>query len=156
MPGYWRKILHVDLTDRKTWVEEPDEAFYRKHMGGRAFIAHYLLSETPAGVDALDAENRLIFAMGPLTGTPVPGAGRHSVGAKSPLTGAFGESESGGFWGAELKRAGWDGIVVHGVSPTPVYLWINEDTVEFRDASHLWGKVTGDAEEAIVAELGDP
>jgi aldehyde:ferredoxin oxidoreductase len=107
MPGYWRKILRVDLTNRKTWTEEPDEAFYRKHMGGRGFIAHYLLSETPAGVDAFDPENRLIFAMGPLTGTPVPGAGRHSVGGKSPLTGGFGESEAGGFWGAELKKAGW-------------------------------------------------
>jgi aldehyde:ferredoxin oxidoreductase len=91
-----------------------------------------------------------------LTGAPVPGAGRHSVGAKSPLTGGFGESESGGFWGAELKRAGWDGIVVHGVSKEPVYLWINDGEIEFRGASHLWGKVTGDVEEEIVAALGDP
>ena len=86
----------------------------------------------------------MIFAPGVLTGTPVPGAGRHSIGAKSPLTGGFGESESGGFWGAELKRAGWDAIVVHGAAKTPVYLWINEGQVEFRDASHLWGKITGE------------
>ena len=91
-----------------------------------------------------------------LTGAPVPGAGRHSVGAKSPLTGGFGESESGGFWGAELKRAGWDGIVVHGASPAPVYLWINDGAVEIRDAAHLWGRITGDVEEAIIEELGDP
>src|SRR6185503_10309227 len=95
------------------------------------------------------------IAPGVITGAPVPGAGRHSVGAKSPLTGGFGESESGGYWGAELKRAGWDAIVFHGVSPTPVYLWINEGQVEFRDASHLWGKITGEVEELILAELGD-
>src|SRR5262249_15847554 len=86
------------------------------------------------------------------TGAPVPGAGRHSVGAKSPLTGGFGESESGGYWGAELKRAGWDAIVVHGVSPSPVYLWINDSAVEFRDASHLWGRITGDVDGAILTE----
>ncbi len=91
-----------------------------------------------------------------VTGAPVPGAGRHSVGAKSPLTGGFGESESGGFWGAELKRAGWDAIVIHGVSPGPVYLWINDGAVEFRDAGHLWGRITGEVEEAIIEELGDP
>jgi aldehyde:ferredoxin oxidoreductase len=155
MAGYWRKILHVDLTDGTTRTEEPDEEFYRRHMGGRAFIAHYLLSETPAGLDALDAENRLVFAMGPLTGTPVPGAGRHSVGAKSPLTGAFGESEAGGFWGAELKKAGWDGIVVKGRAARPVYLWINDQTVEIRDASHLWGKLTDEVEERIREDHGD-
>jgi len=98
----------------------------------------------------------LVFAPGVLTGAPVPGAGRHSVGAKSPLSGGFGEAEAGGFWGSELKRAGWDAIVVHGASARPVYLWINEDRAEIRDASHLWGKVTGDVEEAIHAELGDP
>jgi aldehyde:ferredoxin oxidoreductase len=87
---------------------------------------------------------------------PVPGAGRHSVGAKSPLTGGFGEAESGGFWGAELKRAGWDGVVVHGASEAPVYLWINQADIEIRDASKLWGKLTGDVEEAILEELGDP
>jgi aldehyde:ferredoxin oxidoreductase len=154
--GYWNKILHVDLGARKTWVEEPGDRFYRLSGGGRGIIAHYLLKEVPAGADALGPDNVLIFAPGVLTGSPVPGTGRHSVGAKSPLTGAFGESEAGGFWGAELKRAGWDAIVVHGVSETPVYIWIDEDKVEFRDASHLWGKITGDAEEEIIEELGDP
>ena len=124
--------------------------------GGRGIIAHYLLKEVPQGADPLGPENILIFEPGVLTGAPVPGAGRHSVGAKAPLTGAFGESEAGGFWGSELKRAGWDAIIVHGVSESPVYLWINEGEVEFRDASSLWGKITGDAEEEIIAELGDP
>ena len=154
--GYWNKILHVNLTRRTTWIEEPGDAFFRRYGGGRGLIGHYLLKHVPKGADPLGPDNVLVFAPGVLTGAPVPGAGRHSVGAKSPLTGGFGESESGGFWGAELKRAGWDGIVVHGVSATPVYLWINEGAVEFRDAGHLWGKITGEVQDAILAELGDP
>jgi aldehyde:ferredoxin oxidoreductase len=154
--GYWNKILHVNLTDRTTSIEEPGDAFFRRYGGGRGLIAHYLLKHVPTGADPLGPDNVLVFAPGVLTGAPVPGAGRHSVGAKSPLTGGFGESESGGFWGAELKRAGWDGVVVHGVSATPVYLWINEGAVEFRDAGHLWGKITGEVQDAILAELGDP
>jgi aldehyde:ferredoxin oxidoreductase len=153
--GYWNKILHVSLSDRRTWVDEPGDVFFRRYAGGRGVIAHYLLKHVPTGADPLGPDNVLIFAPGVVTGAPVPGAGRHSVGAKSPLTGAFGESESGGYWGAELKRAGWDGLVVHGVAPTPVYLWINDGAVEFRDAAHLWGRVTGEVEEAILAELGD-
>jgi len=154
--GYWNKILHVDLTAGTTRIEEPGDAFFRTYAGGRGLIGHYLLKYVPKGADPLGPDNILVFAPGVLTGAPVPGAGRHSVGAKSPLSGGFGESEAGGFWGAELKRAGWDGIVVHGVSPAPVYLWINDGAVEIRDASHLWGKVTGDAEEALKEEIGDP
>lgn len=154
--GYWNKILHVDLTAGTTSVEEPGDAFYRKYGGGRGFIGHYLLKHVPQGADPLGPNNVLVFAPGVLTGAPVPGAGRHSVGAKSPLSGGFGEAEAGGFWGSELKRAGWDAIVVHGAAASPVYLWINQDQVEVREAGHLWGKVTGDVEEAIHAELGDP
>jgi aldehyde:ferredoxin oxidoreductase len=154
--GYWNKILHVDLTAGTTSVEEPGDAFYRTYGGGRGFIGHYLLKHVPQRADPLGPNNVLVFAPGVLTGAPVPGAGRHSVGAKSPLSGGFGEAEAGGFWGSELRRAGWDAIVVHGASASPVYLWINEGEVEIRDAGHLWGKVTGDVEEAIHAELGDP
>ena len=109
--GYWNKLLHVDLTERRTWIEEPGDVFFRRYGGGRGIIAHYLLKHVPKGADPLGPDNLLIFAPGVLTGAPVPGAGRHSVGAKSPLTGGFGESEAGGFWGAELKRAGWDGMM---------------------------------------------
>src|SRR5713101_6263792 len=154
--GYWNKILHVDLGDRRTWIEEPGDAFFRRYAGGRGLIGHYLLKYVPKGADPLGPDNILVIAPGVITGAPVPGAGRHSVGAKSPLTGGFGESESGGYWGAELKRAGWDGIVVHGVSPAPVYLWIADAAVEIRDARRLWGKITGEVEDAILAELGDP
>ncbi len=153
--GYWNKILHVDLSAGTTSVEEPGDAFFRHYGGGRGFIGHYLLKFVPENADPLGPENILVFAPGVLTGSPVPGAGRHSVGAKSPLSGGFGEAEAGGFWGAELKRAGWDAIVVHGASSEPVYLSIHEGEVELRDARHLWGKITGDVEDAIREELGD-
>jgi len=153
--GFWNKILHVDLSRRETRIEEPGPAFYRHYGGGRGFIAHFILKYVPEGAEPLGPNNVLVFAPGVVTGAPVPGAGRHSVGAMSPLTGGYGEAESGGYWGAELKRAGWDAIVVHGQAETPVYLWINGDAVEIRDASHLWGKVTGDAEETIIEEVGD-
>ncbi len=153
--GFWDRILRIDLSDGRIWEEHPGEAFFRKHAGGRSFIAHYLLREVPASVDGLDPDNRLMFMAGPVTGVPLPGAGRHSVGAKSPLTGGFGEAEAGGFWGAELKHAGYDGIIVQGRAERPVYLWIDETTVEIRDAAHLWGKRTGDVEDAIRTDHGD-
>ena len=153
--GYWDRILHVDLSAGTTRVESFGEAFWRRHMGGRSLIAHYLLTEVPTGADPLSPDNVLIFAAGVLTGTPFPGAGRHSVGAKSPMTGLFGESEAGGFWGAELRHAGWDAIVFHGRADKPVYLWIKDDQVEIRDAAHLWGKETGDVEAALREEHGD-
>lgn len=154
--GYWNKILHVDLTAGTTRIEEPGDAFFRLYGGGRGLIGHYLLKYVPTNADPLGPGNVLIFAPGVLTGAPVPGAGRHSVGAKSPLSGGFGESEAGGFWGAELKRAGWDAIVVHGAAAKPVYLWINDGAVEVRDAAHLWGKITGDVEDILKEEIGDP
>ena len=153
--GSWGKVLRVDLTGRTTAVEEMDEAAFRRHPGGRALIAHYLLSEMPANADPLGPENILVFAMGVLTGTPLSGASRHAVGAKSPLTGGFGEAEVGGFWGAELKRAGWDAIVVTGASASPVYLYIKDDLVEIRDAAHVWGKEIMDTEETLKAEVGE-
>jgi aldehyde:ferredoxin oxidoreductase len=153
--GSWGKILRVDLTAGTTSVEEMDEATFRRHPGGRALIAHYLLTELPKDAEPLGPENILIFAMGVLTGTPLSGASRHAVGAKSPLTGGFGEAEVGGFWGAELKRAGWDAIVVTGAATAPVYLWIKDDQVEIRDAAHLWGLEIMDTEETLKAEVGE-
>ncbi|MAG34792.1 MAG: aldehyde ferredoxin oxidoreductase, partial [Dehalococcoidia bacterium] len=149
------RVLHVDLTERSVWTEQPDETFYRRFVGGRGMIAHQLLTAVPPDADPLGPENQLVFALGPLTGIAFPGNARFSVGAKSPLTGLYGEAEAGGFWPAELKRAGWDGIVVEGRATGPVYVWIHDDQVEIRDARHLWGKITGDAEDAIRAELGE-
>lgn len=153
--GYTGKILRVNLSDKTISVEEPGESFYRKYWGGRGLIAYYLLNELPKGADPLGPENILIFAAGPLTGAPVAGSGRNSVGAKSPLTGGYGDAEAGGYFGAELKRAGFDAIIIKGASEKPVYLWVHDGEAEIRDAAHLWGKTTAEVEEIIKNELGD-
>ena len=153
--GYNRKVLHVDLTHQTLRVEEPDEALYRKYAGGSALALYYLLKELPAGVEPLSPENVLVLALSVLTGAPISGQSRMTAAAKSPLTGGIGDSQTGGFWPAELKFAGFDVIVIKGKAEKPVYLWIHDGEYEFRDASHLWGKITGEAEAAIRDELGD-
>ena len=153
--GYNGRILRVNLNERKISVEEPPAGYYQRYLGGRGFIAPTLLQEMPAKVDPLGPDNQLVFALGPLTGMPFPGSGRNSVGAKSPLTFAFGEAEAGGFWGAELKRAGFDAIIISGISNAPVFLWIQDGQVELRDAGHLWGMEVAPAHLAIQKELGD-
>ncbi len=153
--GYHNKILRVNLSTGTIATEQPGDGFFRIYLGGWGMIAHYLLKELSPGVEPLGPDNLLIFATGVLTGAPVGGSGRHAVGAKSPLTGGFGAAEAGGFWGAELKRAGWDGIVISGRAEEPVYLWIQDDHVELRRANHLWGKRTADVEAALQQELGD-
>ncbi|KJS50560.1 aldehyde ferredoxin oxidoreductase family protein [Desulfosporosinus sp. BICA1-9] len=153
--GYNGKILRVNLTEKNITVEEPGVNFFRRYLGGRGIVAYYLLKEIPEGIDAFSEENKLVFATSVVTGAPVPGFGRHSVGAKSPLTNFFGESEAGGFWGPELKFAGFEGIIVEGKSSAPVYIWINDGKVELKDASHLWGMDTADTKDILVEELGD-
>ena len=153
--GYHGKILRVDLSSGRIWTEERDETFYRRYYGGRGFIGYYLLEELAPGTDPLGPENKLIFAAGVITGGRVAGSGRNSVGAKSPLTEGYGEAEAGGFWGAELKRAGYDAIVIEGKAEKPVYLWIHDGKAELRDAGHLWGKTTLESQEHIREELGD-
>jgi aldehyde:ferredoxin oxidoreductase len=153
--GYNGKILHVDLNSESLTVEEPGEAFYRKYMGGSALAAYYLLKELPAGVDPLGPENVLVLALSVLTGTAISGQSRMTAAAKSPLTGGIGDSQGGGFFPAELKFAGFDAVVIRGRAEKPVYLWIHDGQYELRDASHLWGKITGEAEAAIREELGD-
>ncbi|PKO15455.1 MAG: aldehyde ferredoxin oxidoreductase [Chloroflexi bacterium HGW-Chloroflexi-10] len=153
--AYTGKILRVNLSTENMWVDEQPDSFYRKWIGGRGLILYYLMKETLPKIDPLSPDNLLIFAPGLLTGTILPGTGRHAVGAKSPLTGALASSEAGGWWGAELKRAGFDAVVIQGKSEKPVYLWIKDGLVEIRDASHLWGKTTGDCQEIIQTELED-
>jgi aldehyde:ferredoxin oxidoreductase len=153
--GYNGKILHVDLTSGQLNVEEPGEAFYRKYMGGSALAMYYLLKEVPAGADPLGPENVLVLAASVLTGTAISGQSRMTAAAKSPLTGGVGDSQGGGFWPAELKFAGFDAIVIKGKADKPVYLWIKDGEYKLRDASHLWGKITGEAEAAIKKELRD-
>jgi aldehyde:ferredoxin oxidoreductase len=153
--GYNGKILHVNLTDGSTWVEEPEENFYRRHLGGGSVGAYYLLKELKPKIDPLSPDNIIIFAPSVITGAPVPGLSRFSVVSKSPLTGGIGESEAGGFWGPELKFAGYDAVVIRGKSAKPVYLYINEGKVELKNAEHLWGKVSGEAESMIREENDD-
>ena len=154
--GYNGKILHVDLSSATLRIEAPPEEFYRKYMGGSALNLYYLLKEITPGVDPLGPENILALSVSVVTGVPVSGQSRLTASAKSPLTGAIGDSQSGGFWPAELKFAGFDAIIIKGQSPSPVYLWIHDGEAELREATHLWGQFTGDAETAIRAELGDP
>ena len=153
--GYNGKVLRVDLSNEKVTIEEIDEAFSRRYLGGTGFIAYYLLSETKAGVDPLGPENKLIFALGPLTGLSLAGCARHTVGAKSPLTGGIAKAEVGEFWGSQLKRAGFDAIIIEGKAGRPVYLWVNNGKVEIKEAAHLWGKKTKEAQDTIRSELGD-
>jgi len=146
------KYLRVNLTERTTAEETFSDLQYRMFMGGAAMAAAILVRELPPGVDPLGPENILVIATCPLTGIPLAGTTRFSVAAKSPLTDGYGEGEAGGYWGPELKFAGFDGIIVTGQSPTPVYLWICDGTVEIRDAAHLWGKLAGEVQDRLVAE----
>lgn len=153
--GYVGKILCVNLTDLSFEVIEKDDYFYRTFMGGSAMASYFLLTEMPGGVDALGPENVLAITTSILTGTPLAGANRFTVAAKSPLNDGFGESEAGGFFSVELKRAGFDAIVVKGKAPHPVYIWIKDGEVELKDAGHLWGKDTGFAQDTIRSEHED-
>lgn len=155
MAGYHGRIMRVNLYDKSIQLEEKDDMFYRTYWGGRGIVSYCLLNEVPQGTDPLGPENVLVFAAGPLTGAPLAGAGRNSVGAKSPLTGGYGDAEAGGYFGAELKRAGLDAVVFTGRSDCPVYLFIRDGKAELRDASHLSGKTTAEVEEIIRDELGD-
>ena len=153
--GYHGKILHVNLTSGEIEIEQPPEEFYRFYMGGSALGMHYVLQDTPPHADPLGPENTLVLALGVLTGTAIAGQSRMTAVAKSPLTGAIGDSQSGGFWPAELKFAGFDAIVIRGRAPQPVYLWVNDGQAELRDATHLWGLMTGEVEAALKQEMDD-
>ena len=148
-------ILRVDLDRGTTAVETYDESLYRRYPGGKALAAYHLLREMPAGADPLGPENPLILATGLLTGAPISTATRFNAIARSPLTGAFGESEAGGYWGPELKMAGLDAIILTGRSPQPVWLWIRDGVAEIRDARALWGQDPPTVQAAIKAAVGE-
>ncbi len=154
--GYNGKILHVELTTGKLEIEEPGEGFYRKYLGGSALGMHYALTLIPPGTDPLGPDNVLVLSLGVTTGAAVSGQSRVTATAKSPLTGAIGDAQAGGFWPSECKAAGFDAFVITGWAEKPVYLWVQDGRAELRDAAHLWGKVTGEVEAAIQEELEDP
>lgn len=153
--GYNGCILHVDLSISHWQVEKPDEVWYRTYMGGGAMASYYLLQELSPCVHPLCPENVLIFTSNVLSGAPISGFCRYTVAAKSPLTGGYGESEAGGYFGPELKNAGFDGVVIKGRSPEPVYLWLHDGQVEIRPAQTIWGRDNGETREAVIKELGD-
>jgi aldehyde:ferredoxin oxidoreductase len=151
--GYNGKILHVDLSSMKMKVEEPDEVFYRTYLGGGGIASYYLLKGLKPGIDPFSPDNVLVFASNVISGVPIAGMTRYTVAAKSPLTGGFGEAEAGGFWGPELKSAGFDAVVITGKAAKPSYLWIHDGKVELRSAEKAWGLESGPAQEKIREEV---
>jgi len=150
-----QRILNLDLTSGRTWVEEVPRQELLRFLGGRGIAAKILYRRVKAGIDPLGPENVLIFSTGTLTGTNAPSSGRSSVTCKGPATGLYLKVSVGGHLGAELKYAGYDYILFSGASERPVYLWIDDGQVEIRDASHLWGKGTRETDSLIKEEVGD-
>jgi len=153
--GYAGQILRVDLSQKKVVAIPLSKKLVKDYIGGTGFCARILWDETGSDTDPLGPKNRLVFAAGPVTGTAWPTSGRFNVAAKSPLTGVWGESSAGGYWGAELKYAGYDAIIVQGRAKKPTYLWIDDDNVELKDANPLWGKTVWETEEIIKKDTGD-
>jgi len=153
--GYCGKILFVDLSESKVEVLKPSQQTYRKFIGGTGLGARVLYENIKPGSDPLSHENILGFVTGPLTGTSTPGSGRFTVVCKSPLTNGWADSNSGGYWGPELKYAGYDAVFFKGSAKEPAYLHIFDGKAELKDASDLWGKNTRETEEILKKEIGD-
>jgi len=156
MDGWIGKLLRVNLTSGQIQVEGLREDWLHDYIGGRGLAARYLYDEMDPTVDPLSPENKLIFATGPLTGTPAPCGARYMVVTKGALTDAITTSNSGGFWGPELKFAGYDLIILEGCAPKPSYLFIYDDHVELRDAADYWGRTVSETEDGLRSEMGIP
>ncbi|NCX45781.1 MAG: aldehyde ferredoxin oxidoreductase, partial [Burkholderiaceae bacterium] len=150
------KILRVNLTKGTCQSEPLNTAWAKEYLGSRGLASKYLVEEIDPKVDPLSPDNKIIWATGPLTGTMASTGGRYTVVTKGPLTGAIACSNSGGYWGAELKMAGWDMIIFEGKSPKPVYLFIQDDNAQLLDASSLWGQSVWETEPSIKAKHQDP
>jgi aldehyde:ferredoxin oxidoreductase len=155
MSGYHGKLLRVNLTSGHIADEEIPGDLFKKYLGGAGLATKYLWDEVPRGADPLGPENRLIFMTGSLTGVVAPSTGRYSVVAKSPQTGIWGQANSGGRWGVDFKKCGYDGIIFEGISPRPVYLVVEDNKAELKNAEHLWGKNVPDTTNLIRDELGE-
>jgi aldehyde:ferredoxin oxidoreductase len=149
-------VHHVDLTRRTVETSTLPEELYRRYPGGSALAAYLVLKHMPAGADPLGPDNVLVMAVSPLTGLAISGQSRMTACARSPLTGAIGDSQCGGFFPAEMRSAGADAIVFTGRAAEPVYLWLKDGRAELRPAGHLWGKVTAEVDERLKQEVGDP
>ncbi|PYN93982.1 MAG: aldehyde:ferredoxin oxidoreductase [Candidatus Rokuibacteriota bacterium] len=148
-------IYHVDLTGGRIEKTTLGEDEYRRYPGGSALAAYLLMRAIAPGVDPLSPDNVLVMAVSPLTGLPISGQSRMTACARSPLTGAIGDSQCGGFFPAEMRSAGADAIVFTGCAPEPVYLWLSDGEAELRPAKHLWGKVTGEVDRLLKEAVGD-
>ncbi len=153
MYGYNGKLLRINLKEKTVKVEELDLKKAEKYIGGRGLGTRLFMDEVDPKVDALSPENKLIILTGPLTGTPVPTGGRYMVVTKSPLSNTIASSNSGGFWGAELKAAGYDGIILEDRADEPVYITINDGLVEIKSAANLWGKVVSEVTDELKKEM---
>lgn len=156
MYAYTGKILHVNVSNGNVKTKTFDDEFAQTYIGGTGFGIKTLIDNQKPGIDAFDPENPLIYALGAVCGTMVPcAASKFGVFAKSPQSNMLGEAYSTGAWGAELRHAGYDIIVIKGKAKKPVYLWIDDESVQLMDASHIWGKSTLETEETIKKDLGD-
>ncbi len=156
MKGYQGKVLRVNLTDAKVTKESLDYEQAKLFLGGRGLGGKFICDEIPEGVDPLSEQNKVIIATGILTGTTAPTAGRYMVVTKSPLNHTIASSNSGGFWGSELKFAGYDMIIIEGKSEKPVYLYIHNEQVEIRSAEPYWGKQSGEVTDMLLEDVGEP
>ncbi len=146
------RILRIDLSKKKISSQPLTNEQADLFLGGRGLGAEILFRELPRGIDPLSPENKLIFATGPLTGTGAPTSGRYSVTTRSPLTGTIFDSNSGGHFGVQLKRGGWDAMVLDGRADRPSYIWIHDDATEIRNADHVWGLDTHATEDTVKSE----
>src|SRR3990172_7681215 len=149
--GYSGAILRINLTDRRVTREPIDRKLCEDYVGGRGLTSYLLYREVDPAIDPLGPENKLMLGAGPLTGTGAVAASRYVVVCKAPLTGTIACSNSGGFFGPEMKFAGHDVIILEGKADKPIYLWIEDDRVEFRPADQLWGKTPEETDDAIRA-----
>jgi len=153
--GYTGKVLNVDLSTQEVKEEPLNFEWARKFIGSKGLGARYLYERLKPGTDPLSPENLFMIWTGPLTGTIAPSSGKYCVVTKSPQTGLYLDSHAGGFFGVELKFAGYDGVIITGKAKEPVYLFIEDDRVEFHSAKELWGKNAHETEDALKAELGE-
>jgi aldehyde:ferredoxin oxidoreductase len=156
MAGYTGQFLRVNLSTGQIDKQELDLELAKKFIGGRGLGSYFLTQEIDPEIDPLSPANKLIIATGPLTGSRAPTAGRYMVVTKSPLSGTVASSNSGGFWGNELKRAGYDFIIFEGKADKPCYLHIKDETVEIKDAEKYWGKLVAETTDSLLEETGDP
>lgn len=155
MNGYGGRILRVNLTNGTVTKEPTPPDVARDFIGGRGFGIYFLLKEVPKGADPLGPENKLIISSGPISGLMIPGGGKCDWTTKAPLTGGYASASMGGHFTAEMRYAGLDSIILEGISPKPVYLFIDDDKIELRDASDLWGKATFAVEKQFKEKLGE-